>query len=80
MFDILVLRIAPCTCPFSLVADICCYLRIKQPERNVHTLDLIDMIFIFEKSRHKLFTVNMPLQRFFCLVFIKLERYDAVRL
>ena len=52
----------------------------KQPERNVDTFDLIDMIFFSEYLRQIFSFFQMRIISFFGSFFVQLERDDIIRL
>lgn len=62
------------------VADICVGIRIEDPERNIHALDLVDMVLILKRLGKQLFTTVMLIQRYLCCFFIQLEGNHIIRL
>ena len=53
---------------------------IKQPERHIHTLDLINMILIFENFRQQPLAGQVLHQSLFSSFFVQLKRDDQIGL
>ena len=52
---------------------------IKQPERDIHALDLVNMVLILKNLREQSFAAIMLHKRSFGRLFIQLKRNDIVR-
>ena len=78
-FRIVILLVAPAAHGRRAIADFCIRFGIKQPKRNIHALDLIDMIFVPENLRKKALLSDIILQPLFCRLFIKPKRDHIIR-
>ena len=78
-FDIIIPAVAPGTSPRPAIPYTRVRVRIKQPERHINTLYLINMILIPEHLRQQRFTRKMPLKPRLSRLLIKLERNHIIR-
>ena len=65
---------------FCFICNLNIRIHIKQPERNVDTFDLIDMIFFSEHLRQIFSSFQMRIISFFGRFLVQLERDDIIRL
>ena len=79
-FRIIVVAVTPGTHPGGAIANLRIHIGIEKPERNINSLDLIDVVLILENLRHKPLTRQMLHQPRLCRLFIQLERNDKIRL
>ena len=54
-------------------------LGVKEPERDIDSTDLVDVILALEYAWQELFSGQMPTQSFLCRLFVKLERHHQIR-
>ena len=72
-FRIIIIFIAPAPDLGRTIADIRIRIRIKQPEWNVNTLDLINMVLILKDLRKKPFSSQMTQKTGLCRLFVSLN-------
>ena len=75
---VVVFAVAPAPQLRGAVSDTGIRVGVEQPERNVHALDLVDVVLILEYLRQKPLACQMLLKSRLCRVLIKLERDHKV--
>ena len=78
-FRIVVVLVAPAAHGRCTITNFCIRFGIKQPKRNIHALDLVDMIFVLENFRKKALLSDIILQPLLCRLFVKPKRDHIIR-
>ena len=79
-FRIIVVAVTPGTHPGGAIANLRIHIGIEKPERNINSLDLIDVVLILKNLRQQPLTGQVLHQSRLCRLFIQLERNDKIRL
>ena len=79
-FGIVVAAVAPGPHPCGAITHLCVHIRVKQPERDIHALDFINVVLILENLRQQPFAGQVPHQSGLRRLFIQLEGNHKIRL
>ena len=76
---ICIIIIIPNSASGRIILESSCRIQIKQPERYINRLDLLNMIFIFEHPGQKRFLFVVLLKRLYCFFFGFFKRDHIIR-
>ena len=79
-FSIIVVVVTPCAHFRSLIAEVCLYIRIKNPIGHIDAFYFINMILAFKHLWQQLLPLKMPAKSLLGSLLIKLKGDNIVRL